>query len=112
MRKGKDTNFAKVSALVVGVVALAVAVAGCFCLFDESYAAGIGDGSSVAARMCHPLFHAGVVHAVVNVYVLWQLVFFFPLRMRHLLLAYTVACLCSTLQVTSFTMWPRKASGW
>lgn len=94
MRKGKDTDFAKVSALVVGVAVLAIAVAGRFCLFDVRYAAGIGAGSSVAARMCHPLFHAGVAHAMVNVYVLWQLVFFFPLRMRHLLLAYAVACLC------------------
>lgn len=94
MRKGKNSDLAKVSALVVGVAVLGLAVAGCFCQCDSQYAAGIGVGSSIAARMCHPLFHAGVAHALVNVYVLWQLVFFFPLRMRHLMLAYAVACLC------------------
>jgi len=94
MRKREDAEFAKALSLIVGlaVVLLSVAV----WLFPQvrNVAVGIGPGSTIFPRLCHPLFHANVAHAVLNVYVLWQLAFFFPVRVRHLLLAYLVACVC------------------
>lgn len=86
---------AKVAALAVGVIVLAIALlrtAG----WTLPCGTGIAEGSSVPARLLHPLVHVGLLHAAVNVYVLWQLVFFFPIRLRLLVAAYVVACCCPT----------------
>ena len=55
---------------------------------------GLMAGGSLVGRLSHPLVHAGFLHAAMNVYVLWQLVFFFPIRLRHLVAAYLLACCC------------------
>ncbi len=84
---------AKVAALAVGVMVMAVAFlrsVGCPLLEG----AGIAEGCSLAGRLLHPLAHGGWLHALVNVYVLWQLVFFFPVSLRLLLGSYVVACCC------------------
>ena len=89
--QGRDV--AKVAALLTGTAILlmpALRWAGVGVLPN----AGIGESATLAHRLMHPLVHVSWWHAAVKVYVLWQLVFFFPLRCRHLLFAYLVACSC------------------
>lgn len=90
MRARED---AKIAALGVGVTAVAAALAQWMGI-ALPWSGGISADGQLADRLLHPLIHAGVLHALVNVYVLWQLVFFFPIRLRHLLMAYAVAVSC------------------
>jgi len=99
---------AKAAALAVGVMVLAIALL-CTAGWTFPYGAGIAEGGSVPARLLHPLVHGGLLHAAVNVYVLWQLVFFFPIRLRLLVAAYVVACCCPTA-VALWTPLPSEAS--
>ena len=99
---------AKAAALAVGVMVLAIALL-CTAGWTLPYGAGIAEGGSVPARLLHPLVHGGLLHAAVNVYVLWQLVFFFPIRLRLLVAAYVVACCCPTA-VALWTPLPSEAS--
>ena len=71
--------------------------------------AGIAEECSVSSRLCHPLVHGGLLHAALNVYVLWQLVFFFPVSLRLLLAAYVVACCCPSA-VALWTPLPSASS--
>ena len=99
---------AKAAALAVGVMVLAIALL-CTAGWTLPYGTGIAEGGSVPARLLHPLVHGGLLHAAVNVYVLWQLVFFFPIRLRLLVAAYVVACCCPTA-VALWTPLPSEAS--
>ncbi|MBO4850317.1 MAG: hypothetical protein J5529_05360 [Prevotella sp.] len=85
--------FAKASSLVVGLVSVLLSVAGTLDLLSFE-GVGIRPGGPLWCRLVHPFVHVGVLHALLNVYVFWQLVFFFPFRLRHLLLAYVVSCSC------------------
>ncbi|MBO4821743.1 MAG: hypothetical protein J5548_09800 [Prevotella sp.] len=96
---------AQVTALVVGVGVVALAllrVAGIV-----SFAlTGISEGGSWWGRLAHPFMHVGLLHALLNVYVFWQLVFFFPFRLRHLLLAFLVAVTCpASIALWSPPLW-------
>ena len=84
---------AKVAALVAGVAVMCLAVAARVWSLPL-WGMGIRADAPLWARLAHPFVHGGVLHALVNVYVLWQLVFFWPVRLRHLLAAYAVACSC------------------
>ena len=86
-------SFAKATSLVVSLVSLLLSVAGAIGLLSFD-GVGILPGGPLWCRLVHPFVHAGVLHALLNVYVFLQLVFFFPLRCRHLLFAYLVACSC------------------
>ena len=91
----QDRDHAKAVALLVGVMALLVSLdhmAGC--RIASVCSAGIGPDATLVSRLLHPLVHVGLLHAVVNVYVLWQVVFFCDIRCRHLLGAFVVACCC------------------
>ncbi len=55
---------------------------------------GIAPDASWMARAAHPWMHTGVIHAVVNCYVLLQLTFFCDVSLRKLAVAYLIACLC------------------
>lgn len=99
----QDRDHAKVLALLVGVAALAVAVARCVgvCL-PAGWGMGVGSGATWYSRLLHPLFHVSLLHAVLNVYVLWQVVFFFDVGKRQMVLALAVACSCPA----SVASWP------
>lgn len=86
-------SFAKATSLVVGLVSLLLSVAGAVGLLSLD-GVGILPGGPLWCRLVHPFVHAGVLHALLNVYVFLQLVFFFPVRLRHLLMAYMVSCTC------------------
>ncbi len=86
-------SFAKATSLVVSLVTLLLSVAGAIGLLSFD-GVGILPGGPLWCRLVHPFVHAGVLHALLNVYVFLQLVFFFPVRLRHLLLAYVVSCSC------------------
>ena len=88
--------FAKAASLVVGLVSLLLSVAGAIGLLSLD-GVGILSGGPFWCRLVHPFVHAGVLHALLNVYVFLQLVFFFPVRLRHLLLAYLVSCSCPSM---------------
>lgn len=91
----ESRNFTKAAALLMGVAVLLLSAARTAGV-DVLPCDGIGVGATLPARLAHPFVHVSWLHAVVNVYVLWQLAFFFPLRMRHCLFAYSVACSCPT----------------
>ena len=97
---------AKTAALAVGVTVLVIVFlrAVGFHLFEG---VGIAEDCSVADRLLHPLVHGGWLHALVNVYVLWQLVFFFPVSLRLLLAAYVLACCCPVM-VAVWTLFPSQ----
>lgn len=84
---------AKVASLLAGVMVLSLPLLRLLGICWPSVA-GIYDGAPLSSRLLHPLVHVSLWHAAVNVYVLWQLAFFFPLRCRHFLFAYCVACSC------------------
>ena len=91
----QNRDHAKAVALLVGVAVLLVSLvhmAGC--RIASVCPAGIGPDATLVSRLLHPLVHVGLLHAVVNVYVLWQVVFFCDIRCRHLLGAFVVACCC------------------
>lgn len=52
---------------------------------------GMCAGCSFAARLCYPFFHASLLHALVNGYVLLAMVFRYDISIHRLLLAYAVA---------------------
>ena len=92
MRQRED---AKAAALVVGIGIVLLQVLRSIGLLPEGeWTRGIAAGAPLVSRMAHPFVHAGMCHALLNVYVLWQIVFFFPIRLRHLAMAYMVACSC------------------
>ena len=99
---------AKAAALVVGVTVLGITLlrAVGISVFEG---VGIAEGCSLADRLLHPLAHGGWLHALVNVYVLWQLVFFFPVSLRLLLAAYVLACCCPVV-VAGWTLIPSPPS--
>ena len=91
----QDRDHAKAVALLVGVAAVLVSLAHMAgCRIASVCPAGIGPDATLVSRLLHPLVHVGLLHAVVNVYVLWQVVFFCDIRCRHLLGAFVVACCC------------------
>ena len=94
----QDRADAKVTALVGGiaVITLSVAMRGGW-VTPGVWGRGIAVGASVASRWLHPLVHAGVLHAVVNVYVLWQLVFLRRVTVWRMAVAYLLACCCPTV---------------
>lgn len=89
----QDREHAQAAALVVGVVVVSLALLRATGIATFALA-GIGEAGSWWGRLAHPFLHVGLLHALLNVYVFWQLVFFFPFRLRHLLLAYMVAVTC------------------
>lgn len=91
----RQREYAKTAALAVGMIVLAVqALRSIGLLPGGVWVSGLAVGAPWWARLIHPFIHAGMGHALLNVYVLWQLVFFFHIRLRHLFFAYVVACLC------------------
>ena len=99
---------AKVAALVVGVTVLGIVFLRTIGI-PLLEGVGIAEGCSPADRLLHPLVHGGWLHALVNVYVLWQLVFFFPVSLRLLLAAYVLACGCpAVVAVWSFIPSPSQ----
>ena len=95
---------AKVAALVVGVTVLGIVFLRTIGI-PLLEGVGIAEGCSPADRLLHPLVHGGWLHALVNVYVLWQLVFIFPVSLRLLLAAYVLACGCPVV-VAVWTLFP------
>ena len=61
---------------------------------------GLYIGAPLYARLLHPLVHTGLVHAILNVYVWLQIVFFCPIRLRHLFTAWLITCCCPTAIAT------------
>ena len=84
---------AKMAALVVGVAAIMLAIMHTTGLMATDDV-GLCMGGSWWSRLSHPFIHTGIIHASLNVYVFWQLVFFFPVTKGHLLAAYLMACTC------------------
>lgn len=90
MQGGKH---AQATSLVVGVVVVSLTFLRATGIVSFALV-GISEDGSWWGRLAHPFLHVGVLHALLNVYVFWQLVFFFPFRLRHLLLAYLLAVTC------------------
>ena len=91
----RQREYAKTAALAVGLIVVLVQVLrSCGVLPGGMWVSGLAVGAPWWARLLHPFIHVGMGHALINVYVLWQLVFFFPVRLRHLFFAYLVACSC------------------
>ena len=89
----QDRKHAQVAALVVGVAVVLLALLRATGVVSFALV-GISEGGSWWGRLAHPFLHVGMLHALLNVYVFWQLVFFIPFRLRHLLLAFLVAVTC------------------
>lgn len=107
MQSGKH---AKATALVVGVAVVSLALFRATGIVSFPLV-GISDGGSCWGRLAHPFLHVGLLHALLNVYVFWQLVFFFPFRLRHLLLAYLVAVTCpASIALWSPSLWHTAAA--
>lgn len=108
----QDRDHAKAVALLVGVVALLASLAGMAGhRFTAVCPVGVGPGCGIVPRLLHPLVHVGLLHAVANVYVLWQLVFFCDIRCRHLLGAFVVACCCPSWLATWPYGWMHPGAG-
>lgn len=66
---------------------------------------GICTGCGLAGRLSYPFFHAGILHAGINVWCLLSVVFIYDISLRRLCLAYIVAvsvptfCLSETVTV-------------
>ena len=96
---------AQATALVVGVGVVAFALLRVLGIVSFA-STGISEGGSWWGRLAHPFLHVGLLHALLNVYVFWQLVFFFPFRLRHLLLAFLVAVTCpASIALWSPPLW-------
>ena len=101
---------AQATALVVGVVVVLLALLRAIGVVSFALV-GISEDGSWWGRLAHPFLHVGVLHACLNVYVFWQLVFFFPLRLRHLLLAFFVAVTCpASIALWSLSLWHTAAA--
>ena len=108
----QDRDHAKAVALLVGVVALLASLAGITGhRFEAVCPVGVGPSCGIVPRLLHPLVHVGLLHAVANVYVLWQLVFFCDIRCRHLLGAFVVACCCPSWLATWPYDWMHPSAG-
>lgn len=101
-------KYAQASSLVVGVVVVLLALLRGTCVLTFALS-GISDGGSWWSRLAHPFLHVGLLHALLNVYVFWQLVFFFPFRLHHLLLAFLVVVTCPSA-VALWSPWCHSAS--
>ena len=101
----QDRADAKVTALLGGIAVIALSLAMRVGLVTPGgWGRGIAAGASLAARWLHPFVHAGVLHAMVNVYVLWQLVFLRRVTVCRMAVAYLVACSCPT--AVAVWQWP------
>ena len=94
--QGRDA--AKAASLGVGGIVMAVAILSPHA--TPTIGLGIYAGAPLYARLLHPLVHTGLIHAVLNVYVWLQIVFFCPIRLRHLITAWIIACSCPTVIAT------------
>ena len=74
----------KAAALLAGCAMMAMAV------FAPA-AVGLHDGCSLVERLLYPFFHANLLHAALNVYVLWSLVFLFDTSAGMLAASYAIA---------------------
>lgn len=76
----------KIATLVLSLVIVVLSL----CPVDYN-AVGLHQGCSMAARMVYPFFHANVFHALVNVWCLLSLVFYYDLSAPKILTAYLIA---------------------
>ena len=91
-------DHAKAASLGVGCLVMAVAILSPCDTPDMGI--GLYTGAPLYARLLHPLVHTGLVHAILNVYVWLQIVFFCPIRLRHLMTAWLIACSCPSAIAT------------
>ena len=99
----QDRNHAQAVALLGGIVAVVLSLPGMAeWVLPAGWERGIGAGAGLSARLLHPLVHVGMLHALVNVYVLWQLVFLCRIRLGQLLWAWMVASTCPV----AVALWP------
>lgn len=74
----------KTTALTIAALCLALS-------FCDGTAQSMQLHARVTARIAYSFFHAGFLHALVNVYVFLACFFIFNLRLRHLILAFAIA---------------------
>ena len=89
----QERAYTKSAALVVGVMVLSFTLLQSIGVLT-GMAAGISEDASWLSRLLHPFFHAGWLHALLNVYVLWQVTFFCRIHLSDLLAGYVLACCC------------------
>ncbi len=94
----QERDHAKTASLVVGCIVMAMAF--CRLCGMSGMSLGIYPSCPLYARLLHPLAHAGIIHATLNVYVWLQIVFFCGVRSRQLLTAWVIACSCPAAVAT------------
>lgn len=77
------TEKAKTSALISSAIIIAI------CFFDSI--SGVYHGCSFHERILYPFFHAGPIHALINVWCLLSIVFIYSVTICRIMLAYMIA---------------------
>lgn len=87
---------AKITALIISIGVL------CLTLMDniDYTAVGIYAGCGTTSRLLYTFFHAGMVHAVINVWCLLSVVFIYDISLWRLLLSYSIA---ATIPIDTLT---------
>lgn len=87
---------AKITALIISIGVL------CLTLMDniDYTAVGIYAGCGTTSRLLYTFFHAGMVHAVINVWCLLSVVFIYDISIWRLLLSYSIA---ATIPIDTLT---------
>lgn len=52
---------------------------------------GVWSGCGIVQRLCYSLFHASLLHAVLNAWCFLSVVFLYKIKMWQLIIAYTIA---------------------
>ena len=82
----KEKN-GKISALIVAILVPCLVLHGS----HDWSAVGIYNGCRLSCRMLYPFYHAGLLHAALNVWCLLSVVFIYNVSLWRLILSYVIA---------------------
>lgn len=81
-------NAAKVTSLMASVLLVCMAL---FNHVSDWKTVGLSSGCGIECRMLYPFYHAGILHALLNVWCMLSIVFIYNVSMWRLLIAYFIA---------------------
>lgn len=79
---------AKVTSLMVSVMLVCMAL---FHNISDWETVGLSTGCGIECRMLYPFYHAGILHALLNVWCMLSIVFIYDVSVWRLLIAYLIA---------------------
>lgn len=97
------SSSAKTLALVVSILVLAIALVRVFCPFSL-HPFALYPACPPSNHFAYHFFHAGLMHALINVWCFVSIVFLYDIRLRHLGLAFLIAVFMPDLLTSGDTV--------